>query len=654
MLDTFREQITQYGISPTVGVILMVAITVGLAAVVGVTVFGLGDQVSNNTGNIGLDTEQSGSNYTITAQSGQFDSFDYVYVTSTSNVTYSGGVSGETYSGGPSDSIQYLYAENRGGTGTSITVDTSTISESGQIQVIGVANNNKRVLNSYNIETNSDSNSSVSDGSQVSVPAPDIDTSNAPEQANLSTIHANMVGDGTESSPYGITNVYELQAVSQDLTAHYEIIEHINATDTSDWNFGYGFNSVGTQSNPFVGTIDGNEFTIKELSINRRGSSNVGLFGGLGGEIKNIEFRNSTVSGGDRTGVISGEIRQSKATIENITATGEVSGSNDVGGLIGKVNSNVSISKVETNMNVTSDGYVGGIVGELGSGEIKDSSVSGHITGLESSEIMLVGGIVGHNLGTISNVTYNGTVDAASANGIGGLAGRHVGVITNSTSSGSVNSDSGYTAGGLVGFSSATNRGEITHSNSSVDLNSGAQYVGGIAGSIGGNTTKTHASGSVTGRSSSNSIGGFAGEISTNIGESVTNSYSTGNVSVDGNVSDVFALGGFVGTNSGNISTSYTTGMTPETEGSGGFTGQLTSEGKISNSYWNINMTPQSNSYGTTTYQESSSDITESEPLTTSEMTGNAALSNMTGFDFTSVWKTTSDYPELQWETRTT
>ena len=36
--------------------------------------------------------------------------------------------------------------------------------------------------------------------------------------------------------------------------------------------------------------------------------------------------------------------------------------------------------------------------------------------------------------------------------------------------------------------------------------------------------------------------------------------------------------------------------------------------------------------------------------LTTDEMTGEDAETNMTGFDFTSMWMITDNYPILQWQ----
>ena len=59
-------------VSPVIGVILMVAITVILAAVIGTFVLGLGDQVQQTTpqASFGFDTADGQTNVTITHESG--------------------------------------------------------------------------------------------------------------------------------------------------------------------------------------------------------------------------------------------------------------------------------------------------------------------------------------------------------------------------------------------------------------------------------------------------------------------------------------------------------------------------------------------------------------------------------------------------------
>ena len=71
----FKELFTDdndRGVSPVIGVILMVAITVILAAVIGAFVLGLGDQVSNNApqASFSFEFDTNGENVTITHTGG--------------------------------------------------------------------------------------------------------------------------------------------------------------------------------------------------------------------------------------------------------------------------------------------------------------------------------------------------------------------------------------------------------------------------------------------------------------------------------------------------------------------------------------------------------------------------------------------------------
>ena len=81
MIEHMFEQVTAVnnddrGVSPVIGVILMVAITVILAAVIGTFVLGLGDSVGDNqpAAQLSVDLDQTGENLTI--EHGGGDSID--------------------------------------------------------------------------------------------------------------------------------------------------------------------------------------------------------------------------------------------------------------------------------------------------------------------------------------------------------------------------------------------------------------------------------------------------------------------------------------------------------------------------------------------------------------------------------------------------
>ena len=73
-------------VSPVIGVILMVAITVILAAVIGTFVLGLGDQVNNNAPQASIEFSYSGSagSYSVTATHTGGDELSNLETSSTS------------------------------------------------------------------------------------------------------------------------------------------------------------------------------------------------------------------------------------------------------------------------------------------------------------------------------------------------------------------------------------------------------------------------------------------------------------------------------------------------------------------------------------------------------------------------------------------
>jgi hypothetical protein len=62
-----------------------------------------------------------------------------------------------------------------------------------------------------------------------------------------------------------------------------------------------------------------------------------------------------------------------------------------------------------------------------------------------------VGGLVGNNIGAITNAYARGSVTAVAASDVGGLVGYNNGTIAYAYSSGA-ETDSGGTVGGLIGF----------------------------------------------------------------------------------------------------------------------------------------------------------------------------------------------------------
>ncbi len=212
-------------------------------------------------------------------------------------------------------------------------------------------------------------------------------------------------GNGTESDPYEISNVTQLQNMNENLSAHYELVNDIDASETKNWNNGSGFIPIGRY---FTGSLDGQGYNIIDLYIYRPNSYYVGLFESIweNGSIINIGLVNVNVNGGTSVGGLAGQNFRGK--IANSYITGNVSGKKEIGGLVG-FNSKGMINNSYTNGYVIGDEYVGILVGN-NEGSINNSYAKGYVEGER-----ILGGLVGFNTDKISNSYYN--IDEVIING---------------------------------------------------------------------------------------------------------------------------------------------------------------------------------------------------------------------------------------------
>jgi hypothetical protein len=286
-----------------------------------------------------------------------------------------------------------------------------------------------------------------------------------------------MNGDGSSSSPYEISTAIDLQAMQEETSANYIVVNDIDASGTVNWNNGQGFKSIGELGNEFTGSLDGKKYDISGLNIKRQSENYVGLFGaiGAGGEVKNVGVINVNITGNSYVGGLVGD--NYNGNISNSYSTGNVTGEQEVGGLVGE-NNNGNISNSYSTGNVTGESdYVGGLVGYNDSGNISNSYSTGNVTG-ESD----VGGLVGRNYegtfsnsGTVSNSYSTGNVTGES-DAVGGLVGINSGTVSNSYSTGNVTGVE--EVGGLVGYN---NDGNISNSYSTGNV-TGVEEVGGLVG----------------------------------------------------------------------------------------------------------------------------------------------------------------------------
>ncbi|MDZ7771337.1 MAG: GLUG motif-containing protein [Balneolaceae bacterium] len=175
-------------------------------------------------------------------------------------------------------------------------------------------------------------------------------------------------GDGTSGTPYEITTSAQLDAIRGDLDAHYILTEDIELSTATGsggvfYHGGAGWEPIGENGDEFTGSLDGNGHTISGLYIDRSGDDYVGLFGSLGSgsSVSDLGVEEADVTGDRHVGILVGE---TDGSITGSYATGEVSGNNRVGGLVGITSSSgSSITGSYSGASVSGGDWVGGLVG---------------------------------------------------------------------------------------------------------------------------------------------------------------------------------------------------------------------------------------------------------------------------------------------------
>ncbi len=150
---------------------------------------------------------------------------------------------------------------------------------------------------------------------------------------------------------------------------------------------------------------------------------------------------------------------------------------------------------------------------------------------------------------------------------------------------------------------------------------SGSGTVGGVAGYVNGGTIEScYNTGAVIG--SSSYVGGIAGRVRN--GGSITSCYNTS--SVIGSSTYVGGITGYV--DNGTIVSCYNTGMVSGSSRVGGVVGFNSGSGTVQNCYFLEGSASAGIGNGSST----------ATALTAIQMTGSAATTSMTGFDFNNTW----------------
>ncbi len=299
----------------------------------------------------------------------------------------------------------------------------------------------------------------------------------------------NMAREGTAVNPYQIEDAADLQffceqvnagntgvcaILTDDITLNEGVLTAEGSLNEGQKDSFTQWTPIGTETNGYTGTFDGNGKTIFGLYINDSNADHVGFFGYIGSdaEIKDLSIGDSYISGNDYAGGVCG---YNVGTITNCSNTGAVSGVGSVGGVCGY--NNGSIADCYNTGGVGGTGNAAGGVCGYNSGTITNCYNSGTVSGNN-----YIGGVCGGNatLGTIENCYNIGEVSGNDY--IGGVCGGNaaLGTIENCYNSGTV-SNKNY-GGGVCGF----NFGGIANSYN-IGIVNGSSYVGGVCGWNNGN-----------------------------------------------------------------------------------------------------------------------------------------------------------------------
>ncbi|MFC0327377.1 beta strand repeat-containing protein, partial [Halomonas organivorans] len=232
-------------------------------------------------------------------------------------------------------------------------------------------------------------------------------------------------GNGTATDPYQIGDVYGLQGLESYtlLGSDFTLASDIGASVTVNWHAGAGFDPIGTRSNRFSGSLDGQGHVIDGLTIDRPEEDNVGLLGrSNGAELHNVGLSDVSLTGASAVGSLVGNT--TNTSIENSYAHGgQLTAIESVaGGLVGSGGDGViQNSYADVAVLAEADGFGSGFAGGLlGAGNIDISN--SYALGDVSSPAAEVGGLVGqYNAGTITNSYATGQVNGGSA--VGGAVG---------------------------------------------------------------------------------------------------------------------------------------------------------------------------------------------------------------------------------------
>ena len=318
-----------------------------------------------------------------------------------------------------------------------------------------------------------------------------------------------------------ISTVEQLKAIA-NTPGSYSLANDIDLGGESSWQ----------PIENFSGYLNGNGYSIKNLTINAVNVEDIGLFSILKGTVKDLTIENAQITArGDAgyAGIVAGT---NKGTISNVTVSGNIAPEyySYVGGLVGYNNCG-KVVNCTNQATVIGANNVGGIAGSVvvnTNDAITSCTNEGIITGKNN-----VGGIAGYltcvqqaSTYTVSNNENKNTITGDSR--IGGIFGEvygmdysepyfntykwyycyfEISVLTNTAEI--TGSSTGEDVGGLIG--KATRLNLMTTCENMADVTGGI-CVGGFVGYAPGTNIKATGAKNNSTITGKGKIGGFAGQ----------------------------------------------------------------------------------------------------------------------------------------------
>jgi hypothetical protein len=255
-----------------------------------------------------------------------------------------------------------------------------------------------------------------------------------------------------------ISTAAGLQEIRRDPGGTYCLASDIDAGTVAD------FVPIGPL---FVGKFFGNNYTIRNLTINRPTDAAVGLFRRIAGGavVQDVRMENVNIIGGRRTGALSAFV-EGGVTIKNIHVSGDVRCETptgcSAGGIAGVLLESCfcetpAISESSASAAVAGVSRVGGAFGVLVGAVVSRVVATGPVTCLAANDCS-AGGLVGHAEDAfVERSAATGAVAAllpatGNAGGLIGVLKGFLGYVQYGYSSGQVSgASSGVAVGGLVG-----------------------------------------------------------------------------------------------------------------------------------------------------------------------------------------------------------